>query len=220
MWSGCDYDGNVNRVIHNNKLWLRPTYQTQPAQRSALSRFHKHRHLGYMRVSHTCCAPVVESDLTEWHRCHGRHMPQHLRYMSYVHTSTSSSTLSGSAASVAKLSKNAKCADIIVGVDFVPLVIETSGVWGEHALILVKEVGRRIAEVSKEPRSTTFLRQRLMVAVQRGNATCILGALHLMVNDSSKQGQPSYTISLITIMLLLSLLLLYYIHLVGSKNIN
>ena len=34
-----------------------------------------------------------------------------------------------------------------------------------------------MAEVSKEPRSTTFLRQRLSVAVQRGNAACILGTL-------------------------------------------
>ena len=48
------------------------------------------------------------------------------------------------------------------------------------------EVGRRMAEVSKEPRSTTFLRQRLSVAVQRGNAVCILGTLRH--NDSSKQG--------------------------------
>ena len=42
-----------------------------------------------------------------------------------------------------------------------------------------------MAEVSKEPRPTTFLRQRLSVAVQRGNAACILGTLR--GNDSSKQ---------------------------------
>lgn len=102
---------------------------------------------------------------------------------SYVRAS---STLAGSAASAAELNKNAKYADIIAGVDFVPFVIETSGVWGEQALILVTEVGRRMAEVSKEPRSTTFLRQRLSIAVQRGNAVCILGTLR--DNDSPKQG--------------------------------
>jgi len=37
----------------------------------------------------------------------------------------------------------------------------------------VKELGRRMAEVNKEPRSTTFLRQRLFDAVQRGNAACM-----------------------------------------------
>ena len=89
---------------------------------------------------------------------------------SYVHAS---STLAGSAASAAELSKNTKYSDIIAGVDFVPFVIETSGVWGEQAVILVKEIGRRIAEVNHEPRSTSFLRQRLSLAVQRGNAFCI-----------------------------------------------
>jgi len=33
---------------------------------------------------------------------------------------------------------------------------------------LVKELGRQMAEVNKEPRSTMFMRQRLSVAVQRG----------------------------------------------------
>ena len=114
--------------------------------------------------------------------------------VSYVHAS---STLAGSAASTAELSKNAKYADIIAGFDIVPFVIETSGVWGEQALILVTEVGQRMTEVSKEPRSTTFLRQRLSVAVQRGNAAYILGTLR--DNDSSKQKQ---TITLIILILL------------------
>ena len=56
--------------------------------------------------------------------------------MPYVHVR---STLAGSAAS--ELSKNAKYADIIAGVDFVLYIIEMSGIWGEQALILVvKEV--------------------------------------------------------------------------------
>jgi len=49
---------------------------------------------------------------------------------------------------------------------------------------LEKEPGRRMAEVIKEPRSTMFLRQRLSVAVQRGNAACILGTLHPVVGSS------------------------------------
>jgi len=40
---------------------------------------------------------------------------------------------------------------------------------------LVSEIGRRLTEVSHEPWSTMFLRQRLAVAVQRGNASCIIG---------------------------------------------
>ena len=55
------------------------------------------------------------------------------------------------------------------------VAIETSGTWGEQAIDLVKEIGRRFAEATHEPRSTAFLRQRLSFAVQRCNAFCILG---------------------------------------------
>ena len=92
--------------------------------------------------------------------------------LSHVH---SSSTQAGSAAAAAERKKQQKYADVITGIDFVPVAIETSGVWGEQALELVTELGRRIAAVTFEPRSTTFLRQRISVAVQRGNAGCILG---------------------------------------------
>jgi len=87
-------------------------------------------------------------------------------------------------ASAAELNKIAKYSDIIAGVDFVPFVIESSVVWGEQAMSLVKELGRRMAEVNKEPRSTMFLRQCLSVAVQRANAACILGTLHPVVGGS------------------------------------
>jgi len=69
--------------------------------------------------------------------------------------------------------------DISAGVDFIPVVIESSGVWGQHAMELVLEIGRRLSEVSHEPRSTSFLRQRLAVAVQRGNASSIIGTLQI-----------------------------------------
>jgi len=49
---------------------------------------------------------------------------------------------------------------------------------------LVNELGWRMAEVNEEPHYTTFLRQRLSVAVQRGNAACILGTLRPVVGGS------------------------------------
>jgi len=90
------------------------------------------------------------------------------------HVSDSSMT-AGSAAAKAESNKIQKYGDIITGVDFVPFAIETSGVWGEEALNLVAEIGRRISDVTHDPRSTSFLRQRISVAVQRGNAFCVLG---------------------------------------------
>jgi len=49
-------------------------------------------------------------------------------------------------------------------------IIETSGAW-------IKEIGLRIAAITYENRAISFLRQRLSIAVQRGNATCVLGTL-------------------------------------------
>jgi hypothetical protein len=88
-----------------------------------------------------------------------------------------SSTQAGTAAAAAEAKKTQKYVDIICGADVVPKAIETSGVWGEQAIELVKEIGRRIAASTHEPRSTVFFRQRLSVAVQRGNAYCVLGTL-------------------------------------------
>jgi len=71
----------------------------------------------------------------------------------------------GSAAIGADLKKLHKYQDISAGVDFIPFAIESSSIWGHHALELVSEIGRRLSEVSHEPRSTSFLCQRLAVAV-------------------------------------------------------
>jgi hypothetical protein len=86
------------------------------------------------------------------------------------------------AASAAELRKTLKYSDLIAGVDFIPFVIETWGVWGQQALSLVKDIGRQIAAVTHELRSTTFLRQRISVAVQRGNAFFLIGNLSWSVN--------------------------------------
>ncbi|HSN23572.1 MAG TPA: hypothetical protein VLS45_05305 [Methylomicrobium sp.] len=103
----------------------------------------------------------------------GRHLSQHLRLLACA-----GQKLSGwICGSGGEQLKSQKYADIIAGVDFVPFAVETSGVWGEQAVSLVKEIGRRICTVTHEPRSTSYLRQRIAVAVQRGNAFCILGTL-------------------------------------------
>jgi len=118
--------------------------------------------------------------------CVGRHATWDIRAVVGLHPGKSytNPAMAGSAASAAELNKIAKYSDIVAGVEFVPFVIKTSGVWGELAMSLVKELGRRLAEVNKEPRSTMFLRQRLSVAVQRGNAAFILGTLRPVVGGS------------------------------------
>jgi hypothetical protein len=76
-----------------------------------------------------------------------------------------------------------KYSDITAGVDFKSVSIEVSGVWGEQSLDFIKEVGCRIAAVTHKPCSTVFLRQRLSVAVQRGNAYYVLGTFRGVAND-------------------------------------
>ncbi len=53
-------------------------------------------------------------------------------------------------------------------------MIETSGVFGSGAIGFLKELGRRVSGASGEPRSHSFLLQRIGVELQRGNAASVL----------------------------------------------
>jgi len=74
----------------------------------------------------------------------------------------------GSAAAEAEVRKSSKYADLLPMHDFSPFVVETLGVWGLEAASLVSEMGRRTAVLTGEPRSASFLRQRIDVAWLRG----------------------------------------------------
>ena len=62
---------------------------------------------------------------------------------------------------------------------FVLVAVETHGGLGEEACHFMQELGRRITSVTGERRATEFLIQRLSVAIQRGNASCVLGTVNL-----------------------------------------
>jgi hypothetical protein len=55
-----------------------------------------------------------------------------------------------------------------------PVAIETLGAYGEDSWDFI-QLGRRLRTVTQDTRSASYLLQRLSVAVQRGNAACILG---------------------------------------------
>jgi hypothetical protein len=90
-----------------------------------------------------------------------------------VHTSLAA----GRAAGVAEVRKRAKYSTLAIEHNFVPVAIESMGAWGEEAIALTAEIGGRIASLSGERRSVTFLRQRLDIAIQRGNAVAVHGTL-------------------------------------------
>ena len=50
------------------------------------------------------------------------------------------------------------------------IIIETAGTWHDTAIELTQEICRRISAVTEDNRETTFLFQRLFIALQRGNA--------------------------------------------------
>ena len=55
--------------------------------------------------------------------------------------------------------------------------METLGTWGPSAISLCEDLGGRIARETGDLRSLAFLKQRLSLAVQRGNAVSVLGTL-------------------------------------------
>ena len=73
--------------------------------------------------------------------------------------------------------KGHKNAEISATHIFMPLAVETLGVWEEEGLSFLKELGRRTSLLTGERRETVYLLQRLSVAVQRGNAASILGTM-------------------------------------------
>ena len=57
---------------------------------------------------------------------------------------------------------------------FEPLAVETTGVYGKTSAKFVSELGRRIAGVTGERRETQWLRQRISIAIMKGNVKLIL----------------------------------------------
>ena len=88
---------------------------------------------------------------------------------------TSSST--GAAARKREEDKKRKYNRLLDNFCFVPVAIETAGPWGDAGLAFIKEIGRRISVITHDNRATSFLIQRISMALQRGNVASILGTL-------------------------------------------
>jgi hypothetical protein len=58
---------------------------------------------------------------------------------------------------------------------FVPVGIETYGTYGPQAMKLITKIGKKIQEATGEKRSTFYLKQRISIAIQKGNAQCVRG---------------------------------------------
>ncbi|CAG9135278.1 unnamed protein product [Plutella xylostella] len=81
----------------------------------------------------------------------------------------------GAAAEAAARQKCAKYRALMTSYIFVPLALETTGVWGTQGRAFIKELGRRLRDRGHDKRSGAYLMQRISLAVQRGNAASVMG---------------------------------------------
>ena len=73
--------------------------------------------------------------------------------------------------------KQQKYAHLDGSLFFVPVAVETLGVFGAEARALFRDIARRITTVTQDPLSHQYLVQRVAVVVQRGNAAAVLGTM-------------------------------------------
>ena len=83
----------------------------------------------------------------------------------------------GSAAKNAEERKIAKYRSVAIYHTFVPVAIETLGPMGPEAKAFLLELGQRLRRQTGELRSTSFLLQRISMAIQKGNAVSIMGSI-------------------------------------------
>ena len=59
---------------------------------------------------------------------------------------------------------------------FMPIAIETAGVWNSQAGEFINELGKRITTVTGEVRETSYIFQQISVAIHRGNMLSFSGS--------------------------------------------
>ena len=110
---------------------------------------------------------------------HGRHLvwdftcpdtlaPSHLR---------STAAEAGSAAKEAEERKVTKYRSIVACHTFIPVAVETLGPMGPEAKAFFIDLGQRLRQHTGEPRSTSYLIQRVSMVIQKGNAVAMMGSL-------------------------------------------
>ena len=87
---------------------------------------------------------------------------------------------SGAVTEMAEKKKESKYSDLTHSYIFSPLAIESMG---PKSLALIRDLGDHIRNYSGDERSSFFLRQRLSMAVQRGNALLISNTLPVLPNS-------------------------------------
>ena len=99
----------------------------------------------------------------------------------------------GSAATGRKDKKVDKYSNFSDHYHFMPVGIETYGAYGPQGIKPVKQIGKKIQNATGEKVSTFYLFQSISMAIQRGNAQCVMGYVKDMSSDL--EGLHTYLIS-------------------------
>ena len=101
-------------------------------------------------------------------------MPRHICRISHVMLAMSEAD---AIANQAEDRKRAKYAELLVSHHFVPVAIETSGVFGQEVLSFIRELGSCLQAKTGEPQSHHHMKQEIAVAMQQGNVVMELGTM-------------------------------------------
>ena len=86
------------------------------------------------------------------------------------------STSAGAAAEQAANKKMDKYRDLMTTHEFVPIAVETFGLWCTATVEFFSDLGKRLTEATGDPLERKCLYQRMPVAVQRCNSICFAGS--------------------------------------------
>lgn len=83
----------------------------------------------------------------------------------------------GMASEKAVIRKHSKYMKIKQNYNFVAVAVESLGPWSKEALNLLNKIGSNLIRISGEPKAKHYLFQRISLAIQRGNAICIMSSI-------------------------------------------
>ena len=97
---------------------------------------------------------------------------------------TSAASEAGAVASQAEERKITKYSHLDASLLFIPVAVETAGVFGPMTKRFFKELSHRMRSSTGEEKSFLYLSQRVSVAIQKGNAAAIMGTIgHASMDD-------------------------------------
>ena len=70
---------------------------------------------------------------------------------------------------------------------FMPIAVETSGVWNKKSYGFIVDLGRKSWSITNDNRETSFLFQRLSIAIQRGNEICFTNSLDSVIQNGTDE---------------------------------